>query len=267
MDPDITAYYDRGEEAARLVDDPDGVLELVRTQEVLRRHLPPAPADVLDVGGGPGRHADWLADDGFAVHLVDPVALHVEQATALAAGRFTAAVGDARSLEADDASFDAVLLLGPLYHLPDRDDRLAAWREAARVVKPGGIVAAAAISRFASVLDGLRRGFLDDPAFEAVVQDDLLSGAHQNPERRPGWFTTAYFHHPTELPVEIVEAGLAPVEVVAVEGPGWLLPDLDARLADPARRDVLLRAVRAVEAEPSLIGTSAHLLAVARRFD
>jgi 2-polyprenyl-3-methyl-5-hydroxy-6-metoxy-1,4-benzoquinol methylase len=102
-------------------------LELVRTQEILRRHLPPPPARVLDVGGATGVHAEWLLADGHQVHLVDLAPRHVELALAELGSRgLTAEVGDARQLAAADGSADVVLLLGPLYHLVERDDRLAA---------------------------------------------------------------------------------------------------------------------------------------------
>src|SRR4051812_3554370 len=85
-----------------------GRLELVRTQEIIRRHLPGPPLEILDVGGGAGVHAAWLADDGYAVHLVDPMPSHVEQAKLLAGPRrrVTAELGDARRLVASDDSVD-----------------------------------------------------------------------------------------------------------------------------------------------------------------
>src|SRR5439155_17552854 len=102
-------------------------LELVRTQEILRRHLPNPPADILDVGGATGVHAAWLAADGYRVHIVDLTPRHVEKARSdLGPLGVTAELGDARSLSAADASFDVVLLFGPLYHLVDRADRLRA---------------------------------------------------------------------------------------------------------------------------------------------
>jgi SAM-dependent methyltransferase len=79
----------------------------------------------------------------------------------------SAEVGDARALRLADASADAVLLLGPLYHLPERAGRLKALAEARRVRRPGAMVLAAAISRLASTLDGLRGGYLADPSFSA----------------------------------------------------------------------------------------------------
>jgi len=246
----------------------DGLLEFLRTQEILRGHLPPPPARVLDVGGASGIHSAWLARDGHRVHLVDPIELHVEQARAAAAAQpeapFTAAAGDARALDAPDASADAVLLLGPLYHLVERGERLAALREAGRVVRPGGPVFAAAISRFASLFDALRRGFIVDPVFRPVLERTLRDGQHRNPTGAPLWFTTAYFHRPEELRQEVLEAGLELVELVAVEGPGWAVGDLERRLEDPGWREAILGACRAVAAEPSLLG-SGHLIAVARR--
>jgi len=150
-------------------------------------------------GGGPGVYAEWLAGLGYRVHLLDPVARHVEEA--LAHASFTAALGDARHLEAGNASYDAVLLMGPLYHLTERADRLRALGEARRVVVPGGRVIAVGISRFASLLDGLRSGWLNDARFRAMVDHDLATGQHRNPapDEHPEWFTTAYLHHPFEL--------------------------------------------------------------------
>jgi ubiquinone/menaquinone biosynthesis C-methylase UbiE len=265
----IAAFYALGLERDRL-DDGVGALELARTRLLLERYLPPAPSVIADVGGGPGRYAVWLAARGHRVHLVDLVPLHVEQARAAARGVEGAAlasaeVGDARALRLPDASADAVLLLGPLYHLVDRAERLQALSEARRVCRQGGVVIAAAISRFASTLDGLRVGFLEDPASAAAAAGDRRDGQHRNPTGDPAYFTTAYFHRPEELAAECAAAGLVHEATLAVEGPGWLLPDLDARLADQRRRAVLLDALAALEAEPTLLGVSAHLLAVARR--
>jgi SAM-dependent methyltransferase len=265
----IAAFYALGFERDRLVSGP-GALEFARTLALLERYLPTPPAAIADIGGGPGRYAVWLAERGYRVYLVDPIPLHVEQARAAARARpgvtlAAADVGDARALQLPDASADAVLLLGPLYHLPERADRLRALTEARRVCRPGGVVIAAGISRFASTLDGLRGGYLEDPAFAAVAAGDLRDGRHRNPTGDPTYFTTAYFHRPGELAEECAAARLAHEATLAVEGPGWLLPDLDARLADERRRGVLLDALASLEGEPTLLGVSAHLLAVARR--
>src|SRR5262249_21759447 len=172
-------------------------IELVRTQELITRYAPPAPAVIYDIGGGPGGYACWLARRGYAVDLVDAHPLHVEQArhasdSQLGARLASVAVGDARQLKIADSSGDAVLMLGPLYHLTERSDRVLALREARRVVRPGGVVFAAAISRFASALDGMRLGLFDDPAYLPIVEQDVQSGQHRNATNNPSYFTTTY---------------------------------------------------------------------------
>jgi SAM-dependent methyltransferase len=262
---EIQRFYEAGLEGGRLLEGP-GRIELARTQDVLLRHLPPSPARVLDVGGGTGVYARWLASLGYEVHLVDPVPRHVEEARAHAGPQLAGiAMGDARRLEDADATADAVLLLGPLYHLIDREDRVRALTEAARVVRPGGVIVAAAISRYASLLDGLFRGLVDDPAFVAILDRDLREGQHRNPTDRLDYFTTAYFHLPAALSDEARAAGLVVEGVVAVEGPAWLIPDQDERWRDAHRREKLLDLLRRLEGEPAALAMSAHLLLVARR--
>ena len=210
MDRHLLSHYGTGVERARL-EGGGSRIEFARTKELLERYLPPAPARVLDVGGGPGAYAGWLAKNGYTVHLIDPVPLHVELAASLAAGSepgFTTALGDARSLEEPDASYDAVLLLGPLYHLVNRDERVRALAEARRVARPGGVVAAAAISRFASLLDGFRSGYLGSPIFDSIVERDLRDGQHRNPGEETEFFTTAYLHRPDELEDEVRDADM-----------------------------------------------------------
>lgn len=257
--PDLERHYVHGLERHRLFgEDGTARLELVRSLELLQRFLPAAPTDVLDVGGGPGTYAARLAHDGYRVTMIDLLPGHVDEARAF--GTFKVEVGDARRLAFEDESFDAVLLMGPLYHLTERDERLDALREARRVLRPGGRLIAVAISRFASLFDGLTRE-RREPEFWEVIAQDLRDGQHRTPNPdNPEWFTTAYLHHPEELPAEIADAGFDLETVLGIEGPAWLVED---QWDDPARREHLLFAARAVEAEPSLGGVSAHLLAVA----
>jgi SAM-dependent methyltransferase len=257
VDEAIRAYYESGIELGRL-ERGYWRLEFARTKELLLRYLPPAPARVLDVGGGPGVYAAWLADAGYDVKLVDLLPLHVEHARELAAGRFAAEEGDARSLSELDQSYDVVLLLGPLYHLIEDRDRLAALEEARRVLRRRGLVAGAAISRFGPLLDTFVRGIPDERVWE-WSERSLVDGRNV-PENT--LFTTAYFHLPEELEAEIQEAGFELEGVFGIEGPGWLRMET---LDDAEAFERASRVARAVEQERSVMGTSAHLLAIARR--
>ena len=267
LDPDILAHYELGVERPRLAH--DSMLEWVRTQELLERYLVPLPATVLDVGGGPGVYAGWLAKKGYTVRLLDPVPRHVAAAEALARSQtphgFEVALGEARHLDEPADQYDVVLLMGPLYHLVERSDRLLALQEARRVVRPGGQVVAVVISRFASLLDGLRSDWLNDPMFRSMVQHELQTGQHRNPEpqQRPEWFTTAYMHRPHELAEEVSAAGLLLDVMLGIQGPGWLI--WRQRWEDARQRAQILDVARTVEQEPSLIGASAHIMAIAHR--
>jgi ubiquinone/menaquinone biosynthesis C-methylase UbiE len=264
----ILEYYDRAAEESRL-EQGAFQLERARTRELIERHAPPPPADVLDIGGAAGSYALWLAELGYIVHLLDAVPRLVEEAQRRSAtalrGLASCRVADARSLPVPEATMSLVLLLGPLYHLVDADDRATALREAARVLRPGGILLAAGISRWASALDGLARDLFEDDRFMRIVEQDVQDGQHRNPTERLDYFTTAYFHRPEELRAEVADAGLEVCGLYGIEGPGWILPDVPARLADPGRRSAFLRICRLLETEFSLVGCSAHLLAAGRK--
>jgi SAM-dependent methyltransferase len=265
IDSAIADYYQQTSEEGRLEQGPF-LLEALRTRELIERHLSPVPGIVLDIGGAAGAYAFWLAELGYAVHLLDAAPRLVAEARRRNAARertlASCDVGDARAISFEDATADVVLLLGPLYHLTTAEDRGCALREAARVLKPGGRLFAAAISRWASSLDGLARDLFRDPQFAGIVERDIRDGQHRNPMGRPDYFTTAYFHRPEELLSEGAAAGLHVDGVFGIEGPGWMLPDVHERLNDPRTRADLLRVARALEREPSIVGTSAHLLLV-----
>jgi ubiquinone/menaquinone biosynthesis C-methylase UbiE len=245
-------------------------LEQARTQELILRHLPPPPAIIIDAGGGAGAYACWLAARGYQVHLIDPVPKHVEQARAASSRQAqhplaSAEVGDARDLSQCKVTAEAVLLLGPLYHLVERQDRLACLREAHRVLRAGGLVWGAAISHFAALFDSLSSGFFDEPRFAPILARDLEEGQHRNSTGNPRYFTDAFFHRPDELWQEFASAGLQVVDLVAIEGPGWLARDFDQLWNNPQQRERLLAAVRQVESEPSVLGASSHIMCIARK--
>ncbi|MBC3982758.1 class I SAM-dependent methyltransferase [Streptomyces sp. AC536] len=259
--PEVDHFYSQViDENARLAMSADGRLELLRTQELLRRFLPSSPARILDVGGGPGAHARWLVADGYQVELIDPVARHVDQAAAVC----PATIGDARRLTAADASYDVVQLLGPLYHLPDPDDRKKALAEAHRVVRPGGLVAAAAINRYSSIFEHVTYAHLHKERIEASISTILSTAVHDGKRG----FTLAYFHRAEELVEEMRSVGLTDVQVFGVEGPAWSLLKAVEQQSEAGPSDDMfasvLTAARLAEPYPELLAASSHLLAVGR---
>jgi len=263
IDPTILEFYRQGNEDERLSSPlrHSGPLEFARTQELILRHLPEGAQRILDVGGGPGAYSQWLMGLGHDVTLIDPVDLHIAQATAKGV---PAELGDARALATDAASVDVVLLLGPLYHLRERADRLQAWAEARRVLREGGLVFAGAISRFAAFLDlVVRLDRLEEESVFLTVQESLASGHFGDGSN--GLFTTSYLHRPVEFRAEAEKTGFKAVEMFNIEGPGFLVGDFAQRWADPSRREALLAAARMIERDEDMFAAASHLFVVGRK--
>jgi len=262
----VIKYYSDYDEQARLSSNL-GQIEFVRTQNIIHRYLKSPPAKVLDVGGAAGRYSCWLAKEGYEVYLVDPVPLLIEQAKEASDAQSetpiaSCTVGDARQLEFDDEIADAVLLLGPLYHLVEAQDRIRSLTEAYRVLKPGGHLFAAGISRFASAIDGLVSGYYLDPIFQEIMRGDLQTGQHRNPTGHPKYFMEAFFHHPDELVAEVSNAGFKVLGMFPVESISYLMKDLEVNWQIDAHREFLLEIIGKIEGEPSLIGASPHIICV-----
>lgn len=155
----VVEIYTAGDEDGRMVADRNQV-EWIRTCELLARWLPPAPAKVVDIGGGPGRQARHLLDLGYDVALYDLVPKHIQKAVARGV---TAHLADARVLPIPDGAAEVVLELGPAYHIQEAGGRAQAFAEAFRVCAPGGVVVVAALSRWARPLVRAAQGQLADP--------------------------------------------------------------------------------------------------------
>ena len=151
-------------------------MEAARTKELLSRLLPEGRLRLCDIGGGIGYYADWLAGLGHEVTLVELAPSAVEYARAHQTAPYRAETGDARDLSLlECGSMDAALLMGPLYHLLEREERLLALREAHRMLKPGGLLIAAGISKFSSAtwavsVYGEKNDFLDDEVYFGMLE-------------------------------------------------------------------------------------------------
>lgn len=193
--------------------------EMDITLRALAEFLPPAPARLIDIGGGPGRYAIRLSQMGYSVTLLDLAEgnLKVARAQAEAAGVQLEEVAQANALDlsayADD-SFDAALLMGPLYHLLEAEERLNAVREVVRVVKPGGRVFASFINRHGVFRDATVNGMAWVVSDLAYAWRMMETGRHDNGDG----FTRAYFAHPAEIAPLMLAGGLQMVMMLACEG-------------------------------------------------
>ncbi len=270
----VRDYYDGvgAREWARLARPKDGALEFAINRRVIAAHLAPA-SRVLDLGGGPGRYALWLAEEGHRVTLADlsPGLLALARAQVAAspvAGRIEAIVeADARDLSRwTDGHFDAALVLGPFYHLPDPAERAGAARELARVVRQGGIVFVALMPRLAllrrTIADPAERAHLSAPGFLARLLDE---GIFDNDQ--PGRFTGGYGVRPEEVGPFFARAGFAQLALLSSESAA---PDLQGELATmatiaPEHYAAALETLLSVAGEPGILGLANHLLYVGRR--
>ena len=180
----VRAYYAHfGErEWLRLTDPDEGAIEFALTTHMLASYLPPA-GRVLDIGGGPGRYAIWLAQRGYQVVLADLSPDLLDLATAnIAVAGVEAAIEAVVEADACDLhawateSFDAVLCLGPFYHLPDAAERQRAAAELTRVLRPQGLAFVAFMSRYTFIRRTLalpdEREHLLRPAWVAQLLDE-----------------------------------------------------------------------------------------------
>jgi SAM-dependent methyltransferase len=188
------------------------------------------------------------------------MALHLESAARRATRVHQ---GFAAALPFADGAFDAVLLLGPLYHLEEREERVAALVEARRVCRNGGLIVAAAISRLAPLLGVVKSGRILDGDVLANVRDETQTGRRVPPERRTGLFPRAWFHLPSQLREKCAAAGLDVRGLFGVEGPAWLIGEFLEAWSDAAGREGILAAARELEQHEDVMALSPHLLAVA----
>jgi len=243
-------------------------LEFIRSKEIISRYLTEKPMEIADIGGAAGVYSYWLTSLGHKAHLLDFTPLHIEQAKEYGEKNNVELAsyhcGDACNLPYSDNSFDMVLLMGPLYHLQERNDRLRCISEAKRVLKPGGVLMCALISRYAAILDGFKEPLLssgDENKFE-IINKVLETGVFS-----PGdmaLFTSAYFHKPSDIQKELKESGFEQVELIAIEGFARAV-NTEEILKNENHRELLLEYIRKTESRPEIMGMSDHFFAITRK--
>lgn len=270
----VRAYYAAlGErEWHRLTNPGDGAVEWALTCHMLTTYLP-ATGRVLDLGGGPGRYTIWLAQRGYRVVLADLSASLLALARdKIAAAGVTDAVeavveADACDLSAwPDQTFDAVVCLGPFYHLTDPLDRSRAASELSRLLQPGGTAFVAFMPR-----SMLLRRILARPQERHHVTDAtwmarlMREGVFDNDV--PGHFTHGYGAVPSEIAPFWAQYGLRQLALIAAEGITGGLQEALAELQayDARTYQAALELVIQTADDPSILGMANHLLYVGRK--
>jgi ubiquinone/menaquinone biosynthesis C-methylase UbiE len=272
MNEKAVRYYDQASEREwkRLE---RGWVEFHVNLHFINAHLEPA-SRVLDVGAGPGRYAIELARQGHRVYVGDlsPEQVRLAREKIEESGVSTCIeaveILDVRDLgHLDDACFDAVLALGPFYHLQAYDERKQAAKEIARLLKPGGVVFAAFMPRpafmTAALLEPERWSPLDDPEYLSLF---LQSGIFDHAE--PGRFTGVYCARVDEIKPLFEAVGIQEIKTVASEGiASWLsgAPLDRIRQLGAEAFDQTLSLIVAVAEAPSTLGMSIHVLYVGRK--
>lgn len=260
LDERIQQYYSGvfAEDARLSTRSAQGPLEFARVQSLIAAEVAPG-SRILDIGGGAGAHSLALGSAGHDVTLIDPVPQHVEAA---ARAGIPARVADARELPYPDDAFEASVMLGPLYHLAERADRVCALAEALRVTRPGGVVFAGAISRY--IAFGQLFLTRDPETADAGEWIALLRDGRPSARMR---FPAGHFHTAESLEREVASAGFGDVTVHGVEGPaGMLLEQLPAD-SPQATTDAAAHLAAEASVMPGIRDFSGHLVAVGRAPD
>ena len=171
-------------------------IEFDITKRYLDEYIIGENLEILDIGGGPGRYAMYLAEKGHKVSLLDLSKKNIEIAKEKSEEKGIILEnyihGNALELGGYKQKYDVILLMGPLYHLLDEKDRKVCIEEALRLLKPGGIMVASFISNYAPIQDYLKNLYPIDSIDELLIfLDDGESAGEKG-------FTQAYFTNPKE---------------------------------------------------------------------
>ncbi|WP_299318322.1 bifunctional 2-polyprenyl-6-hydroxyphenol methylase/3-demethylubiquinol 3-O-methyltransferase UbiG [uncultured Maribacter sp.] len=258
----IEMFYNKASEETRL-EKGMGVFEFERIKSLIEKYLSTSSSKIIDVGGGTGKYAKWLAKKGHEVHLVEPVAKHLQLAENRAKklkNKFFVHLGESRKLDFPNNYADLILLHGPLYHLQRIEDRELSILEAKRILKNGGIILGFAINYTASTLVGLLNGLIHKRSFFEMCKNELTTGIHNPPDDFPWLLAEAYYHKPEQLKKEFIQQDLTYLNTYAVEGMAWLDKDFFANMLNHKKRKTLIELLQVTENDSYILPFSPHMM-------
>lgn len=263
----IEMFYNKASEETRL-EKGMGLFEFERIKSLIEKYLSTSSSKIIDVGGGTGKYAEWLAKKGHEVHLVEPIAKHLQLAENRAKklkNKFSVHLGESRKLDFPNNYGDLILLHGPLYHLQRKEDRESTIIEARRVLKNGGIILGFAINYTASTLVGLLNGLIHKRSFFEMCKNELTSGIHNPPDDFPWLLAEAYYHKPEQLKEEFIQQDLTYLNTYAVEGMAWLDKDFFANMLNHKKRKTLIELLQVTENDSYILPFSPHMMIAVKK--
>lgn len=266
----VISYYNAFDEWGRLNREP---IEFIINMHHIQSMLPPE-GHILDNGAGPGKYSIELAKRGYRVTLTDLTPRLVEFARTKAQeyqveGQFDGFYpADARDLSLfPDNHFDAVLMLGPLYHLQTEADRVQAVQELHRVTKPGGLVFAAFMTKTRFLTNSLLypEHWKPNHTIEGI-QQFLRTGMFDHADE--GRFTGAYYFDIVEITPFMESQSFETVKLIGSSSiAGAMTPeqwDYWRQQGDETYRQIMDIVMKESE-NPYLLGSASHLLYIGRK--
>lgn len=263
----VKNYYDDNadREWGRL-DRPYSRIEWMSTLRLMDRYLPDS-GHICDIGSGPGKYAIELLLQGYQVTLLDISANELAIAEKRVGEQGLAAEAyiceDARNLQVlESAAYDGALVLGPLYHVLEKQERLGIIRHVERSLKPGGTAIFSYINSWGVLKAGVTEfseSYRDPEGIYMYLQEQRLDGNQG--------FTECYFTIPS---VALDEVKLGGFDIVTYAGAESFLAGMSAEMnrlfaEDRQVYDHLVQAASEMSEASQYRDATEHLIIVARK--
>ncbi|MFT8322847.1 MAG: class I SAM-dependent methyltransferase [Bacillus sp. (in: firmicutes)] len=266
---EIISYYNQFDEWGRLEREP---IEFQVNWHYIKKYLP-ITGCILDNGAGPGKYSIELAKEGYNVTLTDLTPRFVEIAENKAQeldliGQFNGFFeADARDLHMiNNKQFDASLMLGPMYHIQEENDRIKAMKELHRVTKKNGIVFVAYMSRVRHILTSLLYPENWKPNNSMKnIQKFSQSGCFNHDDE--GRFTGAYYFNINEINPFMEEQGFESLELIGSNVGAILNNDSWSYWKNKGENELkeIINLIKEKATDPYILGISTHLLYIGRK--
>lgn len=265
----IIQYYNQFDEWGRLEREP---VEFQVNWHYIRKYMPQT-GYVLDNGAGPGKYSMELAKAGYRVTLTDLTPRLVEIAKDKAKeldldDQFEGFYGaDARDLNLfEDEQFDSSLMLGPMYHLQEENDRVMAVQELNRVTKKDGLVFVAFMPRIRHILTSLLSpdNWKPNNDMDTILQFSQ-SGCFNHADE--GRFTGAYYFNIEDIDPFMEANGFETIKLIGsnagtiLNNDNW---DYWREKGDEEVRKIIDLIIESAT-DPYILGISSHLLYIGRK--